>query len=97
MYMGYWVQFLHQCHLSGSAPLTYSTILLSSQNNNYITTDISQCRLLETWLRLIMIPFLLHFTDITWNKKGSWKVMLKILLRTFAEIRKLGGLDVTSA
>jgi hypothetical protein len=44
-----------------------------------------------------MIPVFLHFTDITWNKKRKLEAMLKILLRTFAEIRKLGGLDVTSA
>jgi hypothetical protein len=34
------VQFLHQCHLSGAGPLTYSTTILSSQNSNYVTTAI---------------------------------------------------------
>jgi hypothetical protein len=44
-----------------------------------------------------MIPVLLHSQTLHGIKKGNWKVMLKILLRTFAEIRKLGGLDVASA
>ena len=48
MYRGYCVQFLHQCHLSGAGPLTYSTTLLSSQNGSYVATDIFQFPQLET-------------------------------------------------
>jgi hypothetical protein len=92
MYMGYCVQFLHQCHLSGGAPLTYSTIFLPSQNDNYVITDIFQFPLLETWLRLIisilfllLLLLLLHkhfklFKKTIWvilDKNGDLEISLK--------------------
>ena len=46
-YIGYCVQFLHQCHLSKSLPLTYSTIQTIT-NKHYVTADICRCRLLSS-------------------------------------------------
>ena len=50
------MQFLHQCHLSKSLPLTYSTIQ-TIPNKHYVTTDICHCRLLSNLAKLIGFQF----------------------------------------
>ena len=62
-YIGYCVQFLHQCHLSKSLPLTYSTIQ-TIPNKHYVTTDICHCRLLSNLAKINWIPF---FTSRTFR------------------------------
>ena len=61
-YIGYCVQFLHQCQLSKSLPLMYSTIRTIS-NKYYVTTDIFQCRPLANLAKINWIPFF-YFTNI---------------------------------
>ena len=55
------MQFLHQCHLSKSLPLTYSTILVIP-NTNYNTTDIFSVACQQTWLRLIGLTIFISQT-----------------------------------
>ena len=83
-YIGYCVQFLHQCHLSKSLPLIYSTIQTIA-NKHYITTDICHCRLLSNLAKLIGSHFLLHkhSKESIEPLSGAWSVIrLDYLLRS---------------
>ena len=55
------MQFLHQCHLSKSLPLTYSTIQ-TIPNKYYVVTDIFHYRLLANLAEINWITIFLHFT-----------------------------------